>query len=169
MSETPEMYIRAAKAKLAAGGHIAAPEPRDKYAAEMLRDSLGTITNPEIDSLYAERMGFWETLTALPGVALTDHGCAYMPDHATADNGPELHAAADPADYVPDTVEELLSSAGQAPPEIVFQMAIFRTGESDDGRAYESALEISPDMPTGELATMLRAAADAIENMPENE
>lgn len=170
-----DMILRAAKASLRTGGHVPEPASRAQFAMGCMERSLGTITGAEVDALYAEEQATWAAIKALPGVEITDHGCAYMPEHATADrdphDGPDLHAtdAAEPS--MPNTVADLLNMANTTEPEPqpVFQMAILEVGNDGEHTAYAQEmafLEGAP--PVHIIAAMLRGAADAMERKGAN-
>ena len=164
--DTRNLALRTAKAKLANGRHLQPLPTIETFARYIMERTAGTATNAEINTMYAEEKQEWDDALALPGVEIGPDGCAHMPDEENRANIKEIdpHTYTNPADFIPDTVEELLANTTADGPEIVFQMAIIKTDDNDDETTYAQTMEIvDKTFPLHQLIAMLRGAATVIE------
>lgn len=153
----PEMITRAAAAKLNTGAHIHPPETREEFAQQMLAESYGTITTAEIDSLYAEKLDFWEAVKAMPGVELAEHGCAYMPN-PQAPTSDDVHASTDADPAMPDTVEALLNAANtNHGGPVVMTIEIIATSDG-----YGAAINYNPGLDMEKIGSAVTAMGETL-------
>lgn len=174
---TRELALRTAKARLNAGHHQPPPPSFEEFSRQIMQATMGTVTNAELATMYAEETEEWADVLALPGVTTTDDGCAELTEAAdwAKSGGFDPHAAANTPDgMVPDTVEALLASANQAPEqgnnEPVFALVLTPMGglPIPGGQAYAIQVIDSREVPRADVISTLRGIADRMEQDSEH-
>lgn len=179
--DTRALALRTNTARLNAGKHVPPAPPLERFVDYLMKRTMGTITEAEIQAMYAEELDEWADVIALPGVTVNEDGCAIRKDAAewAETGGIDPHTGDVMPGFIPDTVEELLNTGPEMTgpgglglePKPAFELALFKAEcknhEPDHQceQAYATAIDDSATIPRERLAAILHAVADAIKDM----